>query len=124
MKIHTRFLYLLFAIVGCLAACCGPMPQFVSRPAPAGSPIAGQSATYLVTMDDVVGSNTNVSITGSPSSAFSSIPSQVTVPAGYSTVSFNVTVASGYEGTIQVSASAGGATAWSSAEWVSPASSR
>lgn len=73
--------------------------------------------TYLVTMDDVVGSNTNVAITANPSIAFASIPSQVTVPAGYSSVSFNATVASNYEGPIQVSASANGESAWSSAEW-------
>lgn len=69
-------------------------------------------------MDDVVGSNTNVAIAASPSSAFSSIPSQVTVPAGYSSVSFNATVTTDYEGMIQVSASANGETVWSAEEWV------
>lgn len=106
------------------ALICQPRPQFVSRSAPAGSPTSGQTLTYVVSMDDVVGSNTNVAIAASPSSAFSSIPSQVMVPAGYSSVSFNATVASDYEGTIQVSASGNGDSAWSSTEWVALANPR
>jgi len=71
-------------------------------------PSLGSTVQVTVTFDDATTHDQVVNIASTPSGFFSSIPSQVTLPANASSLNFNVTVATNASGGGSITASCNG----------------
>jgi hypothetical protein len=88
----------------------GPIPTEISIDP--GQPTTNQQISVTVTLDAVVSGDQNVAIGCLNRTAFSSLPSVVTVPSGYDYVTFQATTSSTYSGA-QIAATCNGGTALS-----------
>jgi hypothetical protein len=82
------------------------------------SAIAGQTVLCTVTCDSTASVDTDISISASDSTLFSSLPSSVTVVAGHDSVSFYATLSNSASSFFVLSASASGTTVTSPPELV------
>jgi hypothetical protein len=72
---------------------------------------SGQQAMLTLTQSSATSTNLYYSISATPSSDFSSVPTQVEVPAGQTSTNFYVTLSGSASGSIQIGASGNGESA-------------